>query len=254
MLWLWPDCFGVATWFRSASQLSRRRRYATWFGAEWTPKPTSSGPSTTCPSSCSAKYNAWLNQLRFDILAAQVVLEDYRAQVRASEERLRQLELQLHRCAESSPQLAMIAALQALRGVGFITAVTIVAEAGDLRRFPTAREFMAYTGLVPSEYSSGQSRHRGQITHTGNANIRFVLVQAAHNARYAPQVRGQLKQRLAGLPPDLVELAWRAQQRLHQRYRHLNGRVGRPKAVTAVARELAGFIWAIGQRMEVASA
>jgi len=204
----------------------------------------------------TVRYQAWLNQLTFPQAAAQVVFEDYRATVRAAEERIRRLEKDLQRCAEDSRQIGLISALQALRGIGPLSAVTIVAETGDLRRFHNAPAFMSFTGLTSSEYSSGTSQHRGAITHAGNAYIRHVLVQAAHNARHAPSVSWERRQRLAGLPPDLVALGWKAQLRLHQRYRHLVGRLGRPKAVTAVARELAGFVWAVGQRQyqEVAAA
>jgi transposase len=198
----------------------------------------------------TARYQAWLNQLQFEHRPAQVVLEDYRTTVRAAQDRLDRLEAQLRECAQESSQLAVIAALQSLKGIGFLSAVTIVAEVGDLRRFPTARQLMAYTGLVASEHSSGQSRHQGGITGTGNSNLRHILVQAAHNARYAPQLRDSVKQRQVGMPADLVELSWRAQNRLHDRYRHLLGRLGRPKAVVAVARELAGFVWAVGQHFE----
>jgi transposase len=195
------------------------------------------------------RHQTWLSQLRFSQPAAQVVFDDYRATVRAAEDRLRRLETDLRRCATTSRQVALIAALQALRGIGFLSAVTIAAETFDLRRFARARGFMGFTGLTSREHSSGPTRRRGAITRTGNAYLRHVLIQAAHQARHAPHRRAALKQRQAGLPPDLVELAWRAQLRLHQRYRHLAGRLGRPKAVTAVARELAGFVWAIGQRM-----
>lgn len=198
----------------------------------------------------SAKYEAWLNGLQFEQPASQVVFEDYRSTVRAAEDRLKRLEAQLPVCAQQSSQMAVIAALQCLRGIAFLSAVTIVAEVGDLRRFPSARHLMAYTGLVASEHSSGQSRHQGHITGTGNANLRHILVQAAHNARYAPQTYSAVKQRQEGLPTDLVDLSWKAQNRLHDRYRHLSARLGRPKAVVATARELAGFVWAIGQRFE----
>jgi len=204
----------------------------------------------------SARHRAWLSQLVFSHPAARVVFDDYRRVVAAAEERVRWLEEQLRQCAPSSRQAALIAALQALRGIGFISAVTIAAEVGDLRRFQTARGFMAFTGLVVSEYSSGQTRRQGGITHTGNSNIRHVLVQAAHNARRTPHRSWAQRQRQQGLPPDLIEMAWKAQVRLHLRYRHLAGRIGIPKAVTAVARELAGFVWAVGLRMseEVAAA
>ena len=200
--------------------------------------------------SWTLRHQSWLKQLTIPERAAQVVFDDYVATMRAAEERVRRLEASLHSCAQNSSQLAFIAALQALRGIGFLSAVTIVAEVGDLRRFASPRQLMAYTGLVPGEHSSGQSRHRGSITHTGDPYLRHILVQAAHNSRYLPNTSWELKQRQAGLPPDLVNLSWKAQVRLHHRYRHLLGRLGRPKAVTAVARELAGFVWAVGQRME----
>ena len=197
----------------------------------------------------SGRYEAWLNQLRLPRPVEQVVFEDYRAALRGAQERVRRLEGELARAAESCPRLLpLMAALMALRGIGLLSAVTIVAELGDLRRFRTAPELMAYLGLVPREYSSGEARHRGGITKTGNRHVRHVLVQAAHNYRHAPQLRNHHKSRLEGLPPDLVELAWQAQLRLHGRYRRLGSRIQRPKAVVAVARELAGFVWALWQR------
>lgn len=204
----------------------------------------------------SAKHRAWLGKLQFPMTANRVTFDDYRSVVATAEERVRRLELELRRCAPESRQAALVAALQTLRGVGFISAVTIAAEVGDMARFRNAPAFMAYTGLVASEHSSGQTRRQGGITHAGNSSIRHVLVQAAHNARRVPHRSWAQQQRQAGLPPDLVELGWRAQTRLHHRYRHLAARVGVPKAVVAVARELAGFVWAIGLRMnqEVAAA
>ncbi len=202
----------------------------------------------------SARYDTWLNRVTFEHPADQVVFEDYRAVVRAADERVRRLEAALLEHAGASDHVRTIAALQAFRGVGFLTAVTIVAETGDLRRFASARQFMGYVGVVPSEHSSGASRHRGQITKTGNAHLRHVLGEAAHHARYAPAIKGKVKQRQEGVPREIVELSWRAQQRLHLRYRHLSGRIGRPKAITAVARELAGFVWALGQLLEAPAA
>jgi transposase len=196
----------------------------------------------------SLRHKVWLNQQRLPWPAAQVVFDDYLATMRAAEDRVRRLEASLDDCAQGSSQLALIAALQALRGIGFLSAVTIVAEVGDLRRFASPRQLMAYTGLVSSEHSSGPSRQRGAITHTGNPYLRHIFVQAAHNARYQPNRSWELEQRQAGLPADLIELSWKAQTRLHHRYRHLLARLGRAKAVTAVARELTGFIWAVGQR------
>jgi transposase len=150
--------------------------------------------------------------------------------------------------------LPLIHALQAFRGISFLSAVTIAAEAGDLRRFASAPQFMAFIGLVPSEYASGDRRMRGRITKTGNRLMRHVLGEAAHHARHQPRVSDVLRNRQLGVSPAVVEISWRCQQRLHHKYRHLGGRIGRNRAVIAVARELAGFIWAAGQVMERAAA
>lgn len=202
----------------------------------------------------SRAHDAWVDRLSFSEPAAQVVLDDYRAVARAAAERVRRLEAELLRVAAAGPQADLIAALQAIRGIGFLSAVTLAAEAGDLRRFASARQFMAYTGLVPSEHSSGGSRHRGRITKTGNRLIRHVLGQAAHHARHRPNVSPGLRARQQRVPPAVVELDRRAQARLHQRYRSLVGRIGVNKAVIAVARELAGFVWAAGQHVPPAAA
>ncbi len=194
----------------------------------------------------SQRYFQWLRQLAFEHLPDRVVCADYLAEVTAAGERIKRLEAALHQCAQSSSQVALIRALQAFRGIGFLSAVTLVAEAGDLRRFRTAPQFMAYVGVVPSESSSGGKQQRGSITKTGNSLLRHVLGEAAHHARHAPRVSGTLKRRQADLPPEIVDLAWRAQLRLHARYRHLSLRIGSLKALTAIARELAGFIWAAG--------
>jgi transposase len=195
----------------------------------------------------SRRYVDWLRHLQLEHVADQVVLADYLAQVTAAGERLKHLDAALRQCASTSSQTALIHALQAFRGIGFLSAVTIVAEVGDLRRFPTAPQLMAYAGLVPSESSSGATHHRGRITKTGNRLLRHVLGESAHHARHAPRVAAALKQRQAHVPRPIVDLAWRAQRRLHTRYRQLSWRIGRTKALTAVARELAGFIWAAGQ-------
>jgi transposase len=200
----------------------------------------------------SAKHETWLNQVAFAQAPDQVVFDDYRSVVRSATERVRRLEAALLQQATSSSRVRTIAALQTLHGIGFLSAVTLVAEVGDLRRFASARQLMAYAGLVPSEYSSGASQHRGRITKTGNAHLRHVLGEAAHHARHAPSARSAAQRRREGVPAELAELAWRAHTRLHSRYRHLNGRIGRPKALTAVARELAGFVWAVGQIVESA--
>jgi len=195
------------------------------------------------------RHHQWLNQLTLPILAHQLVFADYLGAERAAEERVHRLERAIRDSIEQSPLLPLVAALQCLRGIAFLSAAILAVEVGDFRRFSSAPQFMAYSGLVPSEHSSGASRRRGHITHTGNAQLRHVLVQAAHNARFRPSREGAIRQRIEGLPPDLVHLSYSAQQRLHHRYWHLQRRLGTAKAVTAVARELAGFVWAVGHRM-----
>ena len=201
----------------------------------------------------SARHQAWLNTLTFHDRAAQVTFDDYLACVRAATERLRRLDAALLECGASSPHVELLRALQAVRGIGFLTAVTIVAEAGDLRRFRSAPAFMAYVGLVPSEHSSGGSRRRGHITKTGNRLLRHVLGEAAHHARLQPALSKELSHRQQGVAPGVVEISWRCQQRLHHKYRHLGGRIGRQRAISAIARELAGFVWAIGQAVPPAA-
>ena len=184
--------------------------------------------------------------MAFEHRADQVVFAEYLAEVVAASERIKRLEAALRECAPTTRHASLIVALQAFRGIGFLSAVTLVAEAGDLRRFPTAPQFMGYTGAVASEDSSGSKQHRGRITRTGNRALRHILGEAAHHARHAPCLSDELKRRQKHVPQPVVDLAWRAQLRLHARYRHLAWRIGPHKAIMAVARELAGFVWAVG--------
>ena len=145
----------------------------------------------------------------------------------------------------------MIEALQALRGVAKVTAATIVTEVGTFQRFRKATELMGYTGLVPSEYSSGSREAKGRITRTGNAHLRHVLGEAAWNARHRPWVSVRLKKVLPTLPSDVTAIALKAQERLHRKFTKLTyQRKPAGKEATAVARELVCFIWAIGRLVE----
>ncbi|MCL5745569.1 MAG: IS110 family transposase, partial [Acidobacteria bacterium] len=146
---------------------------------------------------------------------------------------------------------AVVEALQALRGVARITAVTVVAEVGTLSRFARPRPLMGYSGLVSSEYSSGNHVHRGAITKTGNAHLRRVIIESAWAYQYRPWLGGDLLKRQQGLDQDIKEIAWKAQWRLHQRYKKLAAAgKKKPQIVTAVGRELLGFIWTIAVRTE----
>ncbi len=158
--------------------------------------------------------------------------------------RLRTVEGELRDLLTLEPLRTRVTRLRCFRGIDDLTALTIAAELGDPRRFPTAPSTMAFVGLVPSEHSSGAKRARGAITKTGNAHLRRVLVEAAWHYRHHPFVGAALRRRQEGAPAATIQRAWAAQQRLHHRYRRLAGR-GKPRqhVVTAVARELTAFVW-----------
>ena len=140
----------------------------------------------------------------------------------------------------------VVEALMALRGVAVVTAMTVLAELGDLTRFDSPRELMSFLGLVPSEHSSGGRRRQGGITKTGNGHVRRVLVEAAWNYRFPARKTAHLRRKASAAPPAVQAIAWAAQKRLCARYWHLY-HAGKAKCVvtTAVARELVGFLWAI---------
>ncbi len=196
---------------------------------------------------------SWVQKVKFDFAAQDATLEDLIAEVQRQEQRVGRLEKSIDKAIEAAPlhMRAVIEALQSMRGIAQITAVTTATEVGTFARFGHARKFMGYTGVVPSENSSGRRQRKGGITRTGNAHIRRVLVEAAHHYRHRPWLSNRLKKVHSGLPPEVVETAWRAQVRLHKRHHALAAR-GKPagKTVTAVGRELLGFIWAIGQYAE----
>jgi transposase len=191
----------------------------------------------------------WLNAQRFDQPARQAAFLDYLQEVRHARERVEDLERAIDEAIQHvpAPMKALIAGLQALRGIGRLSATTIVAEVGPLSRFSHPRQLMGYSGAVPSEHSSGSKTSRGAITKAGNAHLRRVLVEAAWAYQHRPSVYGELSRRQQGLSPEIKAIAWKAQNRLHSRYQRLWAR-GKPKqqVMTAVARELAGFIWSIG--------
>jgi transposase len=193
----------------------------------------------------------WLLQQVMDHPAQQIVLQEYLDAVREASARVLRLTGQIRELIPQWRRAPLVAAYQALRGVSLIVAVTVVAEVGDLSRFNNPKELMAYLGLVPSEHSSGASVRRGHITKTGNGHARRVLVEAAWAYRLRARVTRPLLQRQEGLPESLRQLAWKAQLRLCARYRRFLAR-GKAKQtiVTAIARELAAFIWAIGQAVE----
>jgi len=195
----------------------------------------------------SPRYWAWIADLSFPQPTAQVVLQEYADAVMEITKRIKGIETQLARSLELYDLAPLVQALMTLRGVDTITAFTVVAELGDLSRFDTAPQFMAYLGLVPSEASSGGTTKRGPITKTGNGHVRRVLVESAWTYRFPARKSRRIQTRNDGQPPEVCAIAWEAQKRLSHRYRHLT-KAGKKHTVvtTAIARELAGFIWAIG--------
>ena len=199
------------------------------------------------------RHRDWLATVRFEALAQQATLVDYRHEVDHAGDRIVRLEGAIDQAVAAAPAAlrTVIAALQTLRGIRQVGAVTIVSEVGTLRRFAHPRQLMGYSGTVPREHSSGSAIRRGAITKTGNAHLRRVLIEAAWAYRQGPSCSGALKQRQVGQPEPITAIAWKAQHRLCARYRRLVGR-GKPKqhVVTVIARELLGFIWAIGVAAE----
>jgi transposase len=191
-------------------------------------------------------YWRWLTTVRFEHPAQQIVLQDYIHAVEDAEARRDRLTRQIEEMLPGWSMAPVVAALQAMRGVALVVAVTVVAEVGDFRRFANARQLMAYLGLVPSEHSSGSTIRRSGITKAGNTLVRRVLIEGAWTYRMTARVSRKLHDRLEPLSPVIRGIAWKAQVRLCARYRRLAAS-GKPKVVvtTAIAREMVGFIWAI---------
>ena len=196
-------------------------------------------------------HTRWLCELAFDHPAQYLVLAEYRRAIENAEIRLKRLNEQVTEVVRSWSMAPVIAAYQALRGVAFLTAVTFVAEIGDVRRFETPRQLMAYLGLVPSENSTGEWVRRGSITKAGNSRVRRVLIEGAWTYRFPARMSRLLQERQAGLMKAVSDIAWKAQVRLCSRYRKLMARGKRQTVVTvAIAREMSAFLWAIGQEVE----
>ena len=200
------------------------------------------------------RHLAWIKQaVQFDQPAQEVTLLEYVHEVDHVAARVERLEGAIEEAARNAPphMRAVIEALQALRGIARLSAVTIVAEVGELSRFARAPQLMGYSGLGAREDSSGARTRRGGITKTGNAHLRRIAIEAAWAYRHRPSVGGALRKRQAALSEEVKAIAWKAQHRLQARYRKLLGRGKcRQQVVTAVGRELLGFIWAIGVIVE----
>ena len=202
------------------------------------------------------KYLEWIKtHVRFDQLALETTLAHYLHEVEHAAEQILKLEKAIDEAvAQASPEMrSVIEALQALRGVAQMTAATIVCELGSLSRFESPRQLMGYSGLVSREHSSGNRIHRGAITKTGNAHLRRVLVEAAWAYQHRPNVTGYLlrRQKSLALSDEVKQMAWKAQHRLHKRYQAFAVRgKNKNQIVTALGRELLGFVWAIALHTE----
>ena len=196
-------------------------------------------------------HRRWLAGLRFEQPAHHLVLEDCIATIEAATARRDRLEASIVAALPDWSLAPVVRALQALRGMALVAAATLAAELGDITRFENPRQLMAYLGLVPSEHSSGATRRQGAITKAGNGAARRMLIEAAWSYRFPPRISRELLLRQEGLPKPIRDTAWKAQERLCRRYRRL-ARVGKPPTVVtaAIARELAGFVWAIARQAQ----
>lgn len=191
------------------------------------------------------KHRAWIGEQCFDDPAQRATFNHYRATLDAREAAVTAIEADLAGWFTADPFAEQVARLGAYRGVTAMGALTLASEVCDWRRFPAAGAFMGFCGLVPSEYSSGERTRRGHITHAGNVHLRTQLVESAWAYKSRPALGAVIARRQQGLPPEVTVRAWAAQQRLSGRFRRLDARKSsRNIVVTAIARELAGFLWA----------
>jgi len=197
-------------------------------------------------------HRRWLAGLKFEQPVHHIVLEDYIGAVEAAETRRDRLTAQIEAMLPDWTLAPVVAALQTMRGMALVNAATLIAELGDLTRFTNPRQLMAYLGLVPSEHSSGASVKRGGITKAGNGAARRLLIEAAWSYRFPARISRELLLRQENQPKPIRDIAWKGQVRLCARYRRL-ARTGKPANVVtaAIARELAGFIWAIARQVTV---
>jgi len=201
--------------------------------------------------SWSQRHLRWLGEVSLPTPAQQVVFQERLNEITHRAERMGAAEAELAQHLKGWRLEPCVLAYQALRGVQFHVASTIAAELGDLTRFDSPRQLAAYVGLHPKEYSSGDSRHRGGIAKTGNSHARRVLVEAAWCYHYQARVSRLIQVRQEGLPEEIRDIAWKAQVRLCKRFRRLRARGKHHNViVTAIARELIAFMWAIAKRVQ----
>lgn len=201
-------------------------------------------------SAWTAAHLRWLASVKLPEPAQQIAFQEYLHAITEAGARVARLEQALRELLTDWPLAPVVAALQALRGVQLVAAITLVAEIQDFWRFPSPRNLMAYLGLVPGEHSSGPRRRLGAITKAGNSPARRMLVEIAHHYRYPATVSPVIAKRQAQLPKAVTDIAWQAQTRLCTRFRRLAARrLPTNKVVVAIARELTGFVWAIAREV-----
>lgn len=200
-----------------------------------------------------ARHLRWLQEQSFEHPAHQIALQEMVEAVRMSKERAERLETAIEEFVPAWSLAPVVRALQALRGIDLIVAVTFTTEIGDMRRFDNPRQLMGYLGLVPSERSTGNTVRRGGITKAGNGRVRHMLVESAWTYRHPPRIGKRKLYRLEAVPPRVREIAWKAQTRLTSRYRTLSARGKKTTVVcTAIARELVGFLWSVAKEVQPA--
>jgi transposase len=198
-------------------------------------------------------HREWLKEQKFSRSIDQYTFDTYLGNIEHFEKIKTDVEARLVEIAQQAPYAAAVGRLRCFHGIDYITAISILVELHDVRRFGSARKLMAFLGLTPSEHSSGGKAQRGGITKTGNVRVRRLLVEAAWHYRHGGRVSPTVKKRREHQPADAIAIAERAQERLCLRYRMMTARgMANPKAVTAVARELVGFVWATLQPWEPA--
>lgn len=196
----------------------------------------------------TVRHRKWLDTVNYEIYAHQLVLQEYRHAVDQAQERLEYLDQKVAELGCNSAYAPVITALRALRGIDYLSAITLVSEIGDFSRFNPG-QLMSYIGVVPCENSSGLRTRKGSITKTGNDHVRRIIVESAWHYLRTPNVGPALRKRQGGLSESIKAISWKTQKRLHSKFRKLLAR-GKPKqkAVVAVARELVGFVWSIAMQ------
>jgi transposase len=211
------------------------------------------GHQYTATKHWTKSHMKWLAGIKFDHPAQQIVFQEYLDAANECTERVERITEQIRSQVPHWSRAPFVKAYQALRGVSLIVATTVVAEIGDMSRFKNPKELMAYIGLVPSEHSSGKTIRRGSITKTGNSHVRRVLIEAAWTYKTWPRKSQTILKRQEGLPKRICDISWKAQMRLCNRYwRLLRRRKPRQTIITAIARELSAFIWAIDRQVQQA--